>query len=69
MKKIEMKIKKKIIKNQKRKNQKKKIEETYEPTNGLIDLVYSKSRDFKTIYKLNQLCRNFRIFIIYFKDK
>jgi len=47
----------------------KEIEETYVPTNELIDLVYSKSGDFKTIYKLNQFCRTIRIFLIYFKDK
>jgi len=47
----------------------KEIEETYAPTNKLIDLVYSKSRDFKIIYKLNKFCKTIRIFIIYFKNK
>ena len=45
------------------------IEETYTPSNELINLVYAKSNDFKTIYKLNQFCRTIRIFILYFKDK
>jgi MoxR-like ATPase len=47
----------------------KEIEETYIPTKELIGLVYSKSGEFKTIYKLNQFCRTIRIFILYFKDK
>ena len=45
------------------------IQETYTPSNELINLVYAKSNDFKTIYKLNQFCRTIRIFILYFKDK
>ena len=51
------------------KEEEKEIEETYVPSNELIDLVCSKSADFKTIYKLNQFCRTIRIFILYFKDK
>ena len=47
----------------------KEIEETYVPTKELIDLVYTKSGGFKTIYKLNQFCRTIRIFIPHFKDK
>ena len=50
-------------------SEEKEIKETYEPTKELIDLIYSKSSNFKTIYKLNQFCRTIRIFIIYFKDK
>lgn len=45
------------------------IEETYVPTKELIYLVYSKSGDFKTIYKLNQFCRTAKIFIFHFKGK
>ena len=39
------------------------------PSKELIDLVFSKSADFKTIYKLNQFCRTIRVFILYFTDK
>ena len=45
------------------------VEETYNPNEELINLVYNKSNEFKTIYKLNQFCRTIRIFINYFKDK
>ena len=53
----------------KEKDQEKEIEETYTPSNELINLVYAKSDDFETIYKLNQFCRTIRIFILYFKEK
>ena len=45
------------------------IDETYKPTPKLIDLIINKSKEFKTIYKLNQFCRTIRIFISYFKEK
>ena len=43
-------------------------EETYIPNDKLINLVYSKYDDFKTMYKLNIFCRTIRIFILYFKE-
>ena len=45
------------------------IKNEYIPTEELINLVYNKSHNFKTIYDLNKFCRTIRIFIIYFKDK
>lgn len=42
-------------------------EEEYIPNKELIDLIFNKSNNFKTIYKLNQFCRTIRIFLIYFQ--
>ena len=50
-------------------NKKEIMEEEYTPKKELIELIYNKSDDFKTIYKLNQFCRTIRIFFIFFRDK
>ena len=41
----------------------------YEPDTEIIELIYDKFNNFKSIYKLNQFCRIIKIFLIYFKDE
>ena len=44
------------------------FEEKFEPNDGIIRLIYEKSKDFKNIYKLSQFCRTIRIFLYFFKE-